>query len=106
MSKRKSYRRNDEFEDPFEAWNCLKKYHRDVVSDLVENDSNKNRSVQDRDDPKFQSSHIHFGQGFYILSTRFDANGFVVHELEKIGASNRVVRARPLVLKVGKRGAP
>ena len=77
----------------------LCRYHDAVVHDLLAG----TRKPSDHwskacDYPTIQQSHLHLGQGTYILITSFsEVTGSVQHELDKIGATNHLVRARGFV---------
>ncbi len=97
MGKRKSYKRKNEFKTETEMRHHLCEYHEAVLRDLLGSEQPAERWVHELDYHIFQRSHIKVGKGFYILSTHFDADGYVVHELEKIGATNRVVRQKSFI---------
>jgi hypothetical protein len=97
MGKRKSYKRRPEFKDDKEMLRLMRRYHEEVLVDLIHSDVEPYYRHHDWDHPSTQMSHISLGSGSYYLWTRFNDDGRVVHEIEKVGASNRLVRKKPMV---------
>jgi hypothetical protein len=99
MGKRKSYKRKAEFKDEGEMQRYLRRYHDEVIHDLLAGVKKPTDNwVRAYDYPTIQQSHLHLGQGTYVLITSFsEDNGSVQHKLDKVGATNHLVRARGFV---------
>jgi hypothetical protein len=99
MGKRKSYKTKSEFKDEREMRRYLSRYHDEVIHDLLAGTKKPSELwVREYDFPAIQQSHLRLGQGTYILTTSFSkTTGSVKHELDKIGATNHLVRTRGFV---------
>jgi hypothetical protein len=95
MGKRKSYKRRSEFTSEEQMHRAVEGYHLAVVHDLL--DGGKGR-LSDRwkrlaDYPSFQRTRLLLGSGEYNLTTTFSEHGSIEHTLDKVGATNHLVRA-------------
>jgi len=97
MGKQKSYKRRAEFNDEKEMLRLMRKYHYEIVLDLPRADHPDAYWHHDYDAPTVQMSHLFLESGSYYVWTLFNDNGVVVHEIEKVGASNRLARKKPMV---------
>ena len=94
MGKRKSYKRKSEFKSEEEMHRAVEGYHVAVVYDLLDGkDRLSDRWKRLQDYPSFQCSRLLLGSGEYNFTTTFSEHGEIRHTLDKIGATNHLVRA-------------
>ena len=98
MGTRKSYKHKDEFTSEEQMHRAVRGYHDAVVRDLLGGEHRLgDRWKRVEDYHSFQRSHLLLGSGAYVLTTTFsDSTGSIRHTLDKIGATNHLVRAHSL----------
>jgi hypothetical protein len=104
MGKRKSYKRKREFRSEEEMLRTVRAYHDEVIRDLIA-DADRPGVRWKRVDNyhSFQRSRLVLGSGEYNLTTTFSEHGEIRHTLDKIGATNHLVRARLWMTGVNRR---